>query len=218
MKLKLIALGLLATTSIASAADLPARTYTKAPIVSPAYNWTGFYIGAMGGYGWSDSQGMDLKGGFAGGTLGYNWQGAGSPWVFGIEAEGAWSDIGQTAGIVGLLTVGTKIEGFGSVSGRIGYAFDNVLVYGKGGVGFASNEVNVAVLGVNFNDSKTHVGYSVGAGVEVGFARNWSVKAEYLYAGYGSEDYFVSTAGFLRSGDIEVQTVKVGLNYRFGAY
>ena len=40
----------------ASAADLPARTYTKAPamVVDPAYNWTGFYVGVNGGYGWQD--------------------------------------------------------------------------------------------------------------------------------------------------------------------
>ena len=82
MKKILLAVGLIGLgTASALAADLPARTYTKAPaMVSPAYNWTGFYVGVMGGYGWSDSVNVagltagtsDINGGFVGGTIGYN--------------------------------------------------------------------------------------------------------------------------------------------------
>ena len=100
MKLKLIALALLASTSIASAADLGARTYTKAPALAPVTNWSGFYVGVMGGYGWSDqvsaagitTSSSDLKGGFGGGTIGYNWQ-VGPSWLFGLEVDAAGADI-----------------------------------------------------------------------------------------------------------------------------
>ena len=103
MKLKLAALALLATTTYSAAADMAAAPvpYTRAAAVAPAYNWTGFYIGAMGGGGWSRTAGADFNGAFAGGTIGANWQM--SNFVLGIEGEGAWSNIGQnaTAGVVG---------------------------------------------------------------------------------------------------------------------
>jgi outer membrane immunogenic protein len=84
----LLAAALLSVATAASAADIPARPYTKAPppLVSPAYNWSGFYIGAMGGYGWDSG---DSSGGFGGGTIGYNWQLPGSQFVFGIEVDAA---------------------------------------------------------------------------------------------------------------------------------
>jgi outer membrane immunogenic protein len=88
----LLAAALLSVATAASAADIPARPYTKAPppLVSPAYNWSGFYIGAMGGYGWDSG---DSSGGFGGGTIGYNWQFPGSQFVFGIEVDAAGGSI-----------------------------------------------------------------------------------------------------------------------------
>ena len=95
--MKKLALGLLLTSIAGSAyaADLPAppsAPYTKAPaIVSPATNWSGFYIGAMGGYGKENSSDpLALKGGFGGGTVGYNWQFG--QFVAGIEGDGAFAD------------------------------------------------------------------------------------------------------------------------------
>src|SRR6516225_2062118 len=99
--MKRIALGILLASiaGAACAADLPApgAPYSKAPpIVSPATNWSGFYIGAIGGYAsesGSDSSG--IKGGFGGGTVGYNWQFG--TIVAGIEADGAFADVSNTA-------------------------------------------------------------------------------------------------------------------------
>ena len=90
----LIALGI----APAAAADLAARPYTKAPAAAIAINnWTGFYLGAMGGYAQENSSGLGtLSGGFAGGTAGYNWQ-IGNI-VLGVEADAAWADIGATRG------------------------------------------------------------------------------------------------------------------------
>ncbi len=103
----LIALGMAAP---ATAADLAARPYTKAPppVVAPIYDWTGFYIGANGGWGQSNSClnfvdvfGFDFadgcrsrSGGLVGGQIGYRWQA--NQWVFGLEAQGDWADLSNT--------------------------------------------------------------------------------------------------------------------------
>src|SRR3954469_7265333 len=122
MKLKLAMLALLATTTYAGAADMAAAPvpYTRAAAVAPAYNWTGFYIGAMGGGGWTRTAGADFNGAFAGGPLGATWQR--SNIVLGIEGEGPWSNIGQTA-TAGVFGASGRVEAFGSITGRLGVAF-----------------------------------------------------------------------------------------------
>ena len=214
MKLRVAALALLATATYAGAADMPAPVpYAKAAAVVPGYNWTGFYVGAMGGYGWSRTGGVDFNGGFAGGTIGANWQM--SNFVFGAEAEGAWADIGQSrTGIVGATD---RVEAFGSIAGRLGVAFDNFLIYGKGGFGAANNRISLTAAGVTATDRRTHTGYTAGGGVEYGFHPNWSAKAEYLFAHYESENYFAGVVPpGAASGSFDVHTVKAGVNYRFG--
>jgi outer membrane immunogenic protein len=214
---------LAALGSSASAADLGARPYAKAPApIVAAYNWSGFYIGAMGGYGWSDRvtingialTNADIQGGFAGGTLGFNYQAPGSMFVFGVEADAAWSDINRTETIVGI--VGReKINSFGSVTGRIGVAVDTFLLYGKGGYAWANNELSATALGVTLSESKFHSGWTVGGGAEWAFAGPWSAKAEYMFARYDSETYL---AGLVAPGvrlGADVHTIKAGINYRF---
>jgi outer membrane immunogenic protein len=215
MRLKLAALALLATTTWAGAADMGAPVpYTKAAAVAPGYNWTGFYVGAMGGYGWSRSGGRDWDGGFAGGTIGANWQM--SNIVLGLEAEGAWSDIGRTL-TTGVIGASDRVQAFGSITGRLGLAIDNFLIYGKGGFAAADNKISLTMLGVTASDTKTHTGYTVGGGVEYGFTPTWSAKAEYLFAHYQSENYFANILPpGAASGAFDVHTVKAGINYRFG--
>ncbi len=199
----------------AFAADLAARhVYTKAPVVAPVYNWAGFYIGAMGGYGSEDSGSPSIKGGLAGGTVGYNWQ-TGS-WVYGLEADAAWADLNASASAVvpgfGLHTASDKVDSTGTVRGRIGYAFNTVLLYGTGGYAWANNKVSLSALGVSISDSKFLSGWTVGAGVEYMFAPKWSVKAEYLYKSFDGKSYF---NGALPTGDLNVHSVQVGVNYHF---
>ncbi|MGB8397340.1 outer membrane protein [Bradyrhizobium sp.] len=208
----LVALGM----APAVAADLPARTYTKAPApYAPIYNWTGFYIGAMGGYGKEDTSGIGaLSGGFAGGTVGYNWQSG--QIVYGLEADAAWSDIGATAVIPGLLSVNDRIRDLGTVRGRIGFAVDQVLLYGTGGFAWADNRITATAGGVSISDSHVHTGWTAGAGVEVMFAPKWSVKAEYLYRSLSSENYFAGVIpGGVASGTLNINSGQIGVNYHF---
>jgi outer membrane immunogenic protein len=207
----LVALGM----TPALAADLPARTYTKAPAIAPLPTWTGLYIGAMGGYA-ADTNSGDLspKGGFGGGTLGYNWQTG--QLVLGVEADAAWANINATAGVPGFVTVSTKSNDIGTVRGRIGYAVDQFLFYGTGGYAWFDNKFTVNLLGIPFSDSKVHSGWTVGAGMEVMFAPHWSVKGEYLYRSFESQTYFSGLIpGGVASGTLNVNSGQVGVNYHF---
>lgn len=227
MRFGLVMLALAGSVTAASAADvLPAPAaapvYKAAP--SPAFNWSGFYVGAMGGYGWSDrgtvngiaATGVDASGGFAGGTVGFNYQAPGSMFVVGAEADGAWADINHTAGIVGLGTATIKVKAFGSITGRVGVVVDNLLLYGKGGYGWAQNELSATVLGLTISDSQFHNGWTVGAGAEWAFAGPWSAKAEYMFARYNSQNYFAGLAPPGLGLGLDVHTVKAGIDYRFG--
>src|SRR3954468_13977672 len=118
-KILLATVALAALAAPAAAADLAARpTYTKAPVAPPVLTWTGFYIGAMGGYAAEDNGAntFDRKGGFAGGTVGYNWQQGAV--VFGLEADAAWANINSKT----VFGDEAKIQDWGTVRGRIGYA------------------------------------------------------------------------------------------------
>jgi outer membrane immunogenic protein len=228
-KLFLASAALLALSGAASAADMAAApAYTKAPPpMDPGYNWTGFYIGAMGGYGWSDhtritvggvtftGTGSDINGGFGGGTIGYNWQMGQA--VFGLEADGAAADITDSSTALGV-TLRERIDAFGSVTGRIGYTWGPTLLYAKGGYAWADNEISAAAVGVGtfFSESHIHSGWTIGGGLEYMFAPNWSAKAEYMYADYGNETYL---GGFVPGGvgfGGAFHTVKAGVNYHFG--
>ena len=201
----------------AAAADLAARPYTKAPAAAIAINnWGGFYLGAMGGYAQENSSGIGtLSGGFAGGTAGYNWQMGNI--VLGVEADAAWADIGARVGNPALSALETRIRDMGTVRGRVGYAFDQVLIYGTGGYAWADNRMTASLLGVSVSDSHIHSGWTVGAGVEVMFAPKWSVKAEYLYRSFQSETYNFPgiIAGGVASGTLNLNSVQVGVNYHF---
>ena len=132
----LIALGAAAP---AMAADLAARPYAKAPpMIAAVYDWSGFYIGANGGWGSSHniwdfvgggSEGShDATGGVAGGQIGYRWQTG--TWVFGVEGQGNWADLRGSNISLAFPAARTesKIDAFGLITGQIGYAANNVLL------------------------------------------------------------------------------------------
>jgi outer membrane immunogenic protein len=238
----LIALGAAAP---AFAADLAARPYTKAPpMIAAIYNWSGFYVGANGGWGsshncWTNtavggvvfppaSEGChDATGGTAGGQIGYRWQ-AGS-WVFGLEAQGNWADFrGSNPSLLtlGLTSNRTKIDAFGLFTGQIGYAWNNALLYVKGGAAVTDNRYEGLLTGPNTvldRASDSRWGGTVGVGLEYGFAPNWSAAIEYDHLFMGTQNkQFTSVfpvAGLnTRNDDIrqDADLVTVRVNYRFG--
>jgi outer membrane immunogenic protein len=197
-------------------------------MVSPAINWSGFYIGVMGGYGVSDEisvaipgvagvtvSSSDLSGGFVGGTIGYNWQMPGSQFVFGIEVDGAWSDIKHSENLGLGITFEDRIEALGSVTGRLGMAFNTVLLYAKGGFAWGINEMSLTNGLVTISESQTHTGWTVGGGLEWMFAPNWTLKGEYMYVDLGDANY----GGNLLPPGLDIgatlHTGKVGVNYKF---
>jgi outer membrane immunogenic protein len=202
----------------ASAADLPARMYTKAPAYAPAFNWTGFYIGANAGYGWasiSDSLGSSdgFDGFIGGGQIGYNWQGVGSPWVFGLEADFQGSAQGQDA-TAGIFTASLDMPWFATLRGRVGYAaWDRGMIYATGGVALTQIKASVSALGTTVSSDDTQAGWTLGAGIEQMFYDRWSAKLEYLYVDSG--DSSVTLFGTTVDGRAKNNILRVGVNYHF---
>lgn len=214
-------------TGVASAADLAARPYTKAPMAAAVYNWTGFYVGLSGGGAWSDTRWQYFgaavntdhsgSGWLAGGQVGYNWQ-AGS-WVFGLEADGHWADInGSTACPNAAFLCSTDVRTLASFRGRIGYAAGPVLFYGTGGAGYADTRYSATSPGANFFYTTDRWGYAAGAGIEWGFAPNWSAKVEYMHYGFDTDTAPILALSNTSTTNLrlDIDTVKVGINYRFG--
>src|SRR3984885_15061147 len=144
----------------ARGADLRARApaYTKAPVMAPIYDWSGFYIGLNAGGGSSrdcyplnSSAGVALPpisegchkatGALVGGQAGFRWQM--TNWVFGIEAQGDWANLkGSNASLTATIpyTNQTKIDAIGLFTGQVGYAWNNTLLYLKGGAAVTDNK------------------------------------------------------------------------------
>jgi outer membrane immunogenic protein len=227
--MKKLLLGAAATIAFAApalAADIPARTYTKAPVYTApqvVYNWTGFYIGGhLGGAFGSDNSLETSDGRFLGGVQGgFDYQFAPN-WVLGIEAQYSWlsNNNNALAFPAGTLVTSNNNQ-LGSVAGRFGYTWGPALLYAKGGYAFRNNEtIGVSVGGVPVpfaTDANHRDGYTVGAGLEYLFAPNWSAKAEYQYYNFGNTTFTAGPAAILgtRLRDDE-HTVKLGVNYRFG--
>ncbi|HEY0329549.1 MAG TPA: outer membrane beta-barrel protein [Rhodopseudomonas sp.] len=224
----LVALGMAAP---AVAADLPARTYTKAPAyVAAVYDWSGFYIGANAGGGWAKDRwtggidGLDYgshtaDGAVAGGQIGYRWQSG--TWVFGLEAQGDWADIkGNHTDFAGFVD-NSKLKAFGLFTGQVGYAWNNALLYVKGGAAVTSSSYNYFFPGVaGFDGStsdRTRWGGTAGVGLEYGFAPNWSVGVEYdhLFIDRKTENFTGNLLGTFRTGG-DTDLVTARLNYRWG--
>jgi outer membrane immunogenic protein len=234
-------LGLVATAAPAFAADLPARTYTKAPppMLAPIYDWTGFYIGGNAGWGeahdcWNvipvggvlfNDGCLNKSGGLVGGQLGYRWQ-LGQA-VFGLEAQGDWADIKSThvSFFDPTVTTSTKVDGLGLFTGQIGYSWGPSLLYVKGGAAVTSNQfalvTNVPPIVAASVDS-TRWGGTVGVGFEYLFYPNWSVGIEYdhLFMGHNNNSFGVGGlfATVANQIDQNIDMVTVRFNYKFGGF
>ena len=242
MKRIAAAIGLtVASTTIASAADLPARVYTKAPIAQ-VYDWTGFYLGANVGIGVSRGTGSQFidtiltqnpssvvggTGAIGGGQLGYNWQ-AGNI-VLGVETDIQGSGVHDnrtctwecSAGIINAYD--QRLDWFGTVRGRVGWATGPVLGYVTGGLAYGdvkTDEMITSAAGSNhFSWDKIKTGWTIGGGMEASLGGNWTGKIEYLYLDLGSQSAtqrLGNAANLTASLDIREHIFRAGVNYRFG--
>jgi outer membrane immunogenic protein len=234
-----IGMAVLGFASSASAADMAVKARpAPPPVMAPVYNWTGFYIGANGGWGSSHNcvdfvtaggvvavdACRDATGGLVGGQIGYRWQ-AGQ-WVFGLEAQGDWADL--SASRISLIdpafSTRTRVNAIGLFTGQIGYAWDALLLYVKGGAAVTGNRFDIftTVTGLNVASiDTTRWGGAVGVGLEYGFAPNWSVGVEYdhLFMGTANNSFSVVNpivAGAFNRINQDVDMVTLRINYRFG--
>jgi len=204
------------SVALAALTSLPARAADMTPVVQrpatsgyiPAqFFWTGFYLGAGIGGGWGHSTFVDpfgsiaspsLKGFLLGGVAGINYQI--NSIVLGVEGD-----------FVGSLAKGTTIDPLGdalqtqvlwtaTITGRLGWAFDRLMIYGKGGAAFdydrdtVTQPSAVAVVG-----STTRAGWTVGAGAEYAFTEHWTTRLEYDYLRFPSKGSVFSGPGPLNS-------------------
>ena len=204
-----------ATASPSFAADMPGPY--KAPAYSPAFNWTGFYAGINGGYAfgktnWTDTTGattgdFDFTGALAGGTLGYNIQ-TGS-WVWGFEADGAYSSLKGTDAAA---CCETKNDWLATARGRFGFAFGQWLPFVTAGAAFG----DVKMTAVGFGSATaTRFGWTAGGGLEYAFMGAWSAKVEYLYADLGKASCGAAICGLDTDVTFKTSIVRAGVNYHF---
>jgi outer membrane immunogenic protein len=206
-KLVLRALALVAAawTMSAQAADMNYGSRAPYTVNQPlnAYSWAGPYLGGNLGYAWGSVENNPTKpSGFAGGVqAGYNWQ-QGGPWVFGVEGDIQVSGAEQT-----FAPWKFSNPWFGTVRGRVGYAFSNVLVYGTLGLAVGGGRVELG----GASENRIHTGWTAGVGMEVALTNAWSARVEYLYVDLSDRPYELtgSNHGF------ESSLFRIGVNYRF---
>jgi outer membrane immunogenic protein len=219
MKRLLIASSLLVTSvNLASAADMIQTAEPPAGFI-----WSGGYVGLQAGYGWGkEDNGFpdnptaqisgDVKGGLGGIYGGWNWQF--NNIVAGIDANVDYSDIKGTSSNAANESLTTKLRWDGAVRGRVGYAVDQFLIYGAGGLAFGNIDVNVFDSGGTFASARdTKAGWTIGVGTEVAFSANLIGRAEYSYTDFGKVDY--TAPGGPGTVAVKTNTVALGLAYKF---
>ncbi len=242
--LSTVALGALAGTAFA--ADLPSRRRPPvyiAPPALPVFTWTGLYVGGQVGYEFGHSNalassrtglglaaaGVSPNGVVGGAHVGYNFSTqslgfgnfgnfggfGGGGLVLGVEGDVDGSNY-KSNYLIGAIGDASRQNIQGSVRGRLGVAFDRVLVYGTGGVAFGDLSNTYAFNGLNASLSHTRVGYTVGGGVEYAISNNWSLRGEYRYTDFGS---FSDSIGGVNVRHHETDNrVQGGFSYKFDTF
>ena len=237
---------LLATASSAAligsavAADLP----VKAQPVPVVWSWAGPYVGLNLGAAWNKANFSDLgglggfyefdppandpfwsssKAGFTlGGQAGYNWQTGNI--VYGVEGDLNWVSAKNSVALIGFtpVTASSTMDWMATVRGRLGVAFGQYLLYGTGGVAFArfSDAWGITALGASeFSSNSTRTGWTAGGGLEYMLTRNWTVRAEALYADFGSQSITAQPPGavfpYTSQFKHTVTTARAALNWKW---
>ena len=220
VRILVAAIGLVVVANAACAADLspPIAASSSAP-----YSWTGIYIGLNAGYAntkltetvsrGGGSGTANIPGGIGGFQMGYNYQTGAA--VLGVEAD--FDGTMETKSITAGIASGTaQIPWIGSLRGRIGVAFDRLLLYATAG-GAATqlvSTVNVGAIGSS-STTFTHGAWTAGAGLEAAITDNLSARVEYLYVDTGNFDIAQVGPPFASvTGRLQDNLVRAGVNYR----
>jgi len=235
-------------------ADLPIGAPAIAAV--PVFSWSGCYLGGHGGMGLANKTFTDpvqlaqdsvigpgtttgttttpvnVDGGLVGGQIGCDYQFAPN-WVTGVEGAASGMNLrGSTSVALPMgnpgdqATVTAQTSFIPSVTGRLGYTFYRLLLYGRGGVAWASDKYNingmVTGLGFGFQGLVLRTGWTAGAGAEWVFSRSWSANVEYDYYSFGTSNILMSDSinGFSGTVNVKqnVQVVKAGLNFHVWAW
>jgi outer membrane immunogenic protein len=210
---------------------------------------SGTSSGTFGGVPFQEtfSASRSQRGWLGGGQIGINYEFV-PRWVLGVEADIDWSHINGSvsscstktaAGVIDCSTSSGKIDDFGTVRGRLGYAFDNLLVYGTGGFAWANETVTDTetcngtkcpktsnVFAINSaSSSATPDGWAAGGGLEWRFLPNWTLRVEYLHLQFNHVSSTFNLNGTVKgvsfastsnvSANTGVEVLRVGLNYLF---
>ncbi len=240
--LTMASVGALALAGSALAADLPSRAPPPvfAP-PAPVFSWTGVYLGGQIGYAWTHSDSTinsvgysaigdafydsyypqsNANGVIGGAHIGYNLQI--NQFVLGLEGDLDGSSLSKSANFTAysnyyqdyISTAAQSSLGVqSSIRGRVGVAFDRLLLYGTGGVAFGGSDSWIATsypgcvrtfthnclfgVGPFFGHdsfSQTRVGWTAGGGVEYAVTNNWLVRAEYRFTQFGGGSEYLANA------------------------
>lgn len=235
--MKHLAISLLAGTALVGfmSASYAADLIIEEPITEVGIvdvgDWNGAYIGVHVGAGWGtvdiadvgggdggdidDIESYDLAGWLAGVQAGVNFQM--DSIVVGLEGDIAWTDISGDSGVLDEDILETNVNWLGTIRGRLGFAADAFLIYGTAGIAFAGVDSTLIDTWDDpdnvITENGSRVGWVAGIGAEAMVTDDLSLKAEFLYHDFGSEDF--DFGGEEGTGALSVSTVKVGLNWHF---
>ncbi len=219
----------------------------------PVFTWAGPYVGGHVGYAFGHYKGnvfddfgdytsfsTGFDGFIGGGHIGWNWDvnqfGLNlNHWVIGIEGDVDGTAANRTVtafipangifpGFAPLVSANADLGVQASVRGRIGYAWDRVLLFATGGVAFADFSTNISTPFGYDSRSSTRTGWTVGAGVEYAISDNWLIRAEYRYADFGTTTLAANNAFFFPglvavgaqlNRKVEENRVLLGISYKF---
>jgi outer membrane immunogenic protein len=187
----------------ASAADIPPSPYV-ATMQAGTYYWQGPYVGANLGYQWGSisNNSANPTGVFGGIQAGYNFQNG--QFVFGGETDLQLSGSDD-------VFAPWKFSNpwFGTLRGRAGVALNNVMFYGTLGIAYGGLTVQSTINGVS--ETKSHIGWAGGVGLELGLTPNWTLRAEYLYVDLSDRAYSLTAS----NNGLQSNILRIGVNYKF---
>jgi outer membrane immunogenic protein len=247
-----VAAGALAAAGSAQAGDLPVPAYPpptpypyapRPPPPPPAFSWSACYVGGHVGWGWGRTTFQDANlsstfidsfasgriasargnGGIFGGQLGCDFE-VGNNFVYGAQVSASGTTItGSGADPFAFANLQSKTDFLGDLSLRVGFDWDRVLLYVKGGGALAHNQLAYTgtgpFVGLDSSASNTPYGGVAGVGIEWAFARNWSAFVEYDHYFFSSNTVtfnFPGVGSALVNVGQSIDALKGGINVRFG--